>query len=51
MFNNNKFHPNTAERIMAGAKMVIPAAKPRCIKNKIAASVRVLRSNLFSKNS
>ena len=31
--------------------MVIPAAKPRCIKNKIAVKLLVFKSNRFSKNS
>ena len=43
--------PRTVERIIDGAKFVIPYAKPLWIKNKIAPNVLVFLSNLFSKNS
>ena len=43
MFRYVKFQPNTADNIIAGAKMVIPADKPRCIKNKMAVKLRVFK--------
>ena len=51
IFNETKSQPNTADKIIAGAKMVIPAANPRCTKNKIAAKVLVFKSNRPSKYS
>ena len=51
IFKDLKSQPKTADKIIDGANMVIPAANPLCIKNKMAAKERVLRSNLLSKNS
>ena len=39
-------HPYNDERIIAGAKIVIPADKLLCIKNKRAVNVLVFKSNL-----
>ena len=51
MFSVFKSHPKTAERIIDGAKIVIPAAKPRDNKNNAEARERTLRSNLLSRYS
>ena len=46
-----KSQPNIVDKIIAGAKIVIPAPNPLCIKNKIEAKVLVFLSNLCSKYS
>ena len=51
IFKISKSQPKTAESIIAGAKIVIPAAKPLCTKNKIAARLLVFKLNLPSRNS
>ena len=43
--------PKTVERIIEGAKIVMPAARPLCTRNRIAPNVLVFLSNLFSRNS
>ena len=43
--------PRITERISDGAKIVRPAARPRWIRNRNAARVRVLRSKRVSRYS
>jgi len=45
------FHPRSEERIMEGAKTLIPVDKPRCNKKRNEVSVLVFTSNLVSRYS
>ena len=45
------FQPINELKTIDGANMLMPVLKPRDNKNKKEVSVRVLRSNRFSKNS
>jgi hypothetical protein len=44
-------HPNKEDKMIDGAKTLIPVERPRWSKNKKEVSVLVLPSNLFSRNS
>ena len=51
IFSMVRFHPKTADKIIAGANMVIPADSPRWTKKITAVKRLVLLSNRPSKNS
>jgi hypothetical protein len=50
-FVQYRFQPSMEERMMEGAKTLIPVERPRCKRKRNEVNALVLLSNLFSRYS